>query len=376
VGSISNAPKPLLVSRLWAARNHTGEKVHLEFINRKVPGHLGSLPSVVMEKQGGMRLRSSKIPRLVAGLMLVALVGAACGEANGTGGANDSGSDALAGEIAIDGSSTVFPIAQAVAEDFQIENPDVKVSVGFAGTGGGFEAFCAGDTQISNASRAIEEEEAACLDDAGIDYTEFQIGVDGLAVVTNPNTDWVDCMTFEEMAAIYAPGSEVTTWSEVNPEWPDTEIKIYGPDPDSGTYDYFAEEVADPDAEEPATRDDMTQSADDNVLVQGVAGDEGSIGYFGFAYFQENSDTIKDLQVDAGDGCVEPTAETVTANEYPLSRPLFFYVANDAMSSPEVAAFVEYWVSNAAEYATAVGYVEAPEDAASAAEEALSGLSG
>ena len=310
--------------------------------------------------------------------MFVALVGAACGEANTAGDTGSGGSDgeALTGEVAIDGSSTVFPIAQAVAEDFQIENPDVKVSVGFAGTGGGFEAFCAGDTQVSTASRAIEEDEAACLDDAGIGYTEFQIGVDGLAVVTNPNTDWVDCMTIEEMAAIYAPGSTVTKWSEVNPEWPDTEIQIYGPDPDSGTYDYFAEEVADPESEEPATRDDMTQSADDNVLVQGVAGDEGSIGYFGFAYFQENSDKLKDILVDAGSGCIEPTADTVKANEYPLSRPLYFYVANDAMDSPEVASFVEYWVTNAAEYATAVGYVEAPEDAASTAEEALSGLSG
>jgi phosphate transport system substrate-binding protein len=333
-----------------------------------------------MESRGGKKLSNSRIrgTRLVAGLMFVALVAAACGEANSAGDTGtDPGAEALSGEIAIDGSSTVFPIAQAIAEDFQIENPDVKVSVGFAGTGGGFEAFCAGDTQLSTASRAIEDEEAQCLEDAGIDFTEFQVAVDGLAIVTNPNTDWVECITFEEMAAIYAPGSKVKNWSEVNPGWPDTEIQIYGPDPDSGTYDYFAEEVADPDAEEPATRDDMTQSADDNVLVQGVAGDEGSIGYFGFAYFEENSDKLKDLAVDDGEsGCVMPTAETVKANEYPLSRPLFFYVAKDAMDSPEVAGLVEYWVTNAAEYATAVGYIEAPEDAASAAEEALSGLSG
>lgn len=322
----------------------------------------------------------SRVSRLASAVLAIALLGAACGEANGVTGGGSGGQgegDALSGEIAIDGSSTVFPIAQAVAEDFQIENPDVKVSVGFAGTGGGFEAFCAGDTDISNASRPIEDEEAKCLDEAGIDYTEFQIAVDGLAIVTNPKTDWVDCMTFEELGKIYAPGSKIKTWSEVNPEWPATEIKIYGPDPDSGTYDYFAEEIADPDAEEPATRDDMTQSADDNVLVQGVAGDEGSIGYFGFAYYEENADKLKDLAVDNGEtGCVQPSAETVKANEYALSRPLFFYVANSAMDSPQVAAFVEYWVSNAAEYATAVGYVEAPAEAASAAEEALSGLSG
>lgn len=316
----------------------------------------------------------SNISRLGAAILCVGLLGAACGEANSANG-TATGGDALSGSIAVDGSSTVFPIAQAAAEDFQIENPEVKISVGFAGTGGGFEAFCAGDTEISMASRAIEDDEVACLDEAGIDFTEFQVGVDGLAIVTHPSTDWVDCITTEELAAIYAPGSKVSTWSEVNPEWPDEAIQIFGPDPDSGTYDYFAEEVADPEADEPTTRDDMTQSADDNVLVQGVAGDEGSIGYFGFAYFQENSDKLKDLSVDNGEtGCVEPTAETVKANEYPLSRPLFFYVANDAMDSPEVAAFVEYWVSNAAGYATAVGYVEAPEEATTANDEALTGL--
>lgn len=312
--------------------------------------------------------------KLVAIAGLLVLIGTACGGASGPGG---NGGEGLSGSIAIDGSSTVFPIAQAVAEDFQIENPAVKVPVGFAGTGGGFEAFCSGDTEISNASRPIEDDEAACLEDAGVEWTEFQIGVDGLAIVTNPSTDWVDCITTDELAAIYSPGSDVSSWNDVDPQWPADVIKIYGPDPDSGTYDYFAEEVADPEAEEPATRDDMTQSADDNVLVQGVAGDEGSIGYFGFAYFQENSDKLKDLAVDNGDSdCVKPTPETVTANEYPLSRPLFFYVANDAMDSPEVAAFVEYWVSGAAEYAEAVGYIRAPEDAASANAEALEELTG
>lgn len=315
--------------------------------------------------------------RLGAALLSLGLLGAACGEATGTGTGTGASGDALSGSITIDGSSTVFPIAQAAAEDFQIENPDVKISVGFAGTGGGFEVFCAGDTQISNASRAIEEDEAACLDEAGIGYTEFQVGVDGLAIVTNPATDWVDCITLEELNAIYAPGSKITKWSEVNPEWPDTGIKLYGPDPDSGTYDYFAEEVADPEADEPATRDDMTQSADDNILVQGVEGDQASLGYFGFAYFQENAAALKALQVDNGEsGCVEPNAETVKANEYPLSRPLYFYVANDVMGSPEVAAFVEYWVTNAAGYATAVGYVEAPEEATTANAAALAELTG
>lgn len=310
----------------------------------------------------------------LSALLALAVLATACGEANSSA-TETGGGEALSGSIAIDGSSTVYPIAQAVAEDFQIDNHDVKVSVGFAGTGGGFEVFCSGDTEISAASRPIEDDEAKCLDQAGIDYTEFQIGVDGLAIVTHPNVDWVDCITTDELAPIYAPESDVTKWSDVNTDWPDEEIEIFGPDPDSGTYDYFAEEVADPDAEEPATRDDMTQSADDNVLVQGVAGDEGSIGYFGFAYFEENADKLKDLAVDDGEsGCVMPTAETVKANEYPLSRPLFFYVANDAMDQPEVAAFVEYWVSNADDYAAAVGYIESPEEVTSANQEALSGL--
>lgn len=313
--------------------------------------------------------------RVTAAVLCAGLLGAACGEAN-TAEAPGTGTQvgSVSGSIAIDGSSTVFPIAQAVAEDFQIDNPDVKVSVGFAGTGGGFEAFCAGDTQISNASRPIAEDEVACLEQAGIEFTELQVAVDGLAIITNPATDWVDCLTTEQIAAIYEPGSNVARWSDVDPSWPDTAIKIYGPDPDSGTYDYLAEEVVDPDADEPATRDDMTQSADDNVLVQGVAGDEGSIGYFGFAYFEENADKLKALEVDGDPGCVAPTAETVKANEYPLSRPLFIYVANDALASPEVAGLVEYWVSNAAEYATAVGYVETPEEVTAANQEALSGL--
>lgn len=313
--------------------------------------------------------------RVAAAALCIGLLGAACGEANTAENPAAGSNGTLSGSIAIDGSSTVFPIAQAVAEDFQIENPDVKVSVGFAGTGGGFEAFCAGDTQISNASRAIAEDEVACLEQAGIEFTELQIAVDGLAIVTNPGSDWVDCITTDQIAAIYAPGSDVSKWSDVDPAWPDTDIKIYGPDPDSGTYDYLAEEVVDPDADEPATRDDMTQSADDNVLVQGVAGDTGSIGYFGFAYFEENADKLKALEVDDGEsGCVAPTAETVKANAYPLSRPLFIYVANDAMASPEVAAFVEYWVSNAADYATAVGYVETSEEVAAANQQAVSGL--
>ena len=322
-------------------------------------------------------MRNPTARRFAAGLLLTALLGAACGNADtDPASSGDDGGQGISGSIAIDGSSTVFPIAQAVAEEFQIDNPDSQVSVGFAGTGGGFEAFCAGDTQISSASRPIEEDEVECLEKAGIDYTEFQIAVDGLAIVTNTETDWVDCITFDQLKAIYEPGSKVSTWSDVDPSWPDQEIAVFGPDPDSGTYDYLAETVADPDADEPATRDDMTQSADDNVLVQGAQGEAGSIGYFGFAYYEENAGSIKALEVDDGDsGCVAPSAETVKSNEYPLSRPLFIYVANDAMKEGATSEFVSFWIQNAAEYATAVGYVETPDDIAAENEQALEGLS-
>ena len=323
-------------------------------------------------------MRNPIARRMTVGLLVTALLGAACGNADtdpSSSGAD--GAESISGSIAIDGSSTVFPISQAVAEEFQIENPDAQISVGFAGTGGGFEAFCAGDIEIANASRPIEDDEAQCLKKAGIEYTEFQIGVDGLAIVTNPDTDWTDCITFEQLATIYAPGSTATSWSDVDSAWPDEELNVFGPDPDSGTYDYLAETVADPDSDEPATRDDMTQSADDNVLVQGVEGEIGSIGYFGFAYYQENSQGLKALEVDDGtSGCVAPSAETVKSNEYPLSRPLFMYVADDAMDAEVMSEFVSFWIRDAGEYATAVGYVETPDEIASQNEQALEGLGG
>jgi phosphate transport system substrate-binding protein len=323
-------------------------------------------------------VRNPNARRFAAGLLFTALLGAACGNADtDPTSSGDDGGQSVSGSIAIDGSSTVFPIAQAVAEEFQIANPDAQISVGLAGTGGGFEAFCAGDIEISNASRPIEDDEAKCLEKAGIDYTEFQIGVDGLAIVTHPETDWVDCITFDQLKAIYEPDSDVSSWSDVDASWPDEDLNIFGPDPDSGTYDYFAETVADPEADEPATRDDMTQSADDNVLVQGVEGETASIGYFGFAYYEENSQGLKALEVDSGDsGCVAPSADTVISNEYPLSRPLFFYVANDAMDSQVVSEFVSFWIQDAAEYATAVGYVEPPSDVATRNEQTLEDLNG
>ena len=247
---------------------------------------------------------------LVPGIAALALVLAACGDDGGSGSDSD-----LSGEVTVDGSSTVFPMSQTAAELFRAEAPDVEVAVGEAGTGGGFERFCAGETDISDASRPIDEDEVAICEEAGIEYTELQVAVDALTVVVHPDLA-VDCLTVDQLIALWAPDSKITNWSELDPSFPDEEITLFGPGTDSGTYDYMAAEVVDPDADEPATRDDYEASEDDNVLVQGVAGTEGATGYFGYTYYEENTDILKALAIDDGDGCVEPSAETAQAGEY------------------------------------------------------------
>ncbi len=279
-------------------------------------------------------------------------------DATPTGGDDEEPMDLgdLSGEINIDGSSTVFPISQAVAEEFNAEAPDVNITVGASGTGGGFKKFCAGDTDISNASRPIKDEEAAICEENGIEFTELQVAIDGLSVVVNPANDWVNCITTEQLNTIWMPESTVDTWSDVDPSWPDEAIELYGPGTDSGTFDYFTEEI---NGEGGASRSDYTASEDDNVLVQGVSGDETAMGYFGYAYYVENRDSLKVLAIDGGEGCVEPTPETVASGTYaPLSRPIFVYVSHQAMERPEVAAFAEFMVSDIAqEIIPEVGYV-------------------
>jgi phosphate transport system substrate-binding protein len=272
----------------------------------------------------------------------------------------------LSGEINIDGSSTVFPITQGVAEEFNGLASDVEITVGLSGTGGGFEKFCAGETDISNASRPIEEDEIAACEAAGVEYTELTVAIDGLTVVVNPENDWVDCITVEQLNMIWMPESTVTNWSDVDPSWPDEEIALYGPGTDSGTFDYFTDVV---NGEEGASRSDYTASEDDNVLVQGVAGDEYGLGYFGYAYYIENQDTLKALEIDGGAGCVAPTPETVADGSYaPLSRPLFIYVSSEAMGRDEVAQFVQFYLSDAGvAVVPEVGYV--PLDEAALAEQ-------
>lgn len=284
---------------------------------------------------------------LVVGLITLPL--AACG-------AGEAAESGLSGLVALDGSSTVFPISQAMAEEFQIAQRNaVRVTVGVSGTGGGFQKFCNGETDVSNASRTIRETEIEACAENGVEPIELRIAWDGLTVVANPNNDWATCMTVEELQRLWEPGSEMTTWSQVRDGWPDTEIDLYGPDTDSGTFDYFTDAIV---GEEDASRADYTASADDNVLVLGVSGDNGALGYFGYAYYEENQDKLRAVEIDGGAGCVGPSRETIEDGTYtPLSRPMFIYVRRDALERPEVRAFVDFYIDNAELLIPETGYV-------------------
>jgi phosphate transport system substrate-binding protein len=264
----------------------------------------------------------------------------------------------LSGSITSDGSSTVFPIMEAVAEEFGAVAGDVEVTVDFSGTGGGFERFCNGETDLSNASRPIKDEEAAICAEKGISYYEFEVAYDGLAVLVNPENDWVTCLTVDQLKQIWQKDSTVVNWSDVDPSWPQEEIALYGPGTDSGTYDYFTKEI---NGEEGVSREDYTPSEDDNVLVEGVAGDQNALGFFGLAYYEQNQDRLKLVEVDGGNGCVAPSTETVQDLSYtPLSRPLFVYVKADSLTRPEVQEFMRFTLANASQYLEEVGYVDSP----------------
>lgn len=265
----------------------------------------------------------------------------------------------LKGTIEIDGSSTVFPVSEAVAEEFRKIHPDVRVNVGVSGTGGGFKRFTVGEIDISDASRHIKDAEAQAAADNGIEYYPLRVAMDGLSVLVSPDNDFVECLTTDQLKMIWEPESTVETWSDVDPSWPDSKIALYGPDTDSGTFDYFTEEVM---GEAQLSRADYTASADDNVLVQGIAGGKYSLGYFGYSYYQENMDKLKLVEVDSGNGCVLPTPETIENGIYsPLSRPLFIYVSKQSIERPEVKAFVEFYLENAAELSQEVGYIKLSE---------------
>jgi phosphate transport system substrate-binding protein len=260
---------------------------------------------------------------------------------------------ALSGAIESDGSSTVLPIAEAVAEEFQIAHPDARVTVARAGTGGGFQRFCAGETDISNASRPISEDERAACSAAGIEFIEMPVAWDGLSVVANSGNTFLQCLTMEELKRIWEPNSTVTNWRDLRPSLPAERISLYGPGTDSGTFDYFTEEVVGTTG---SSRADYQASEDDNILVQGVAGDANSLGYYGYAYYLENQSRLKLVGVDAGTGCIVPNDETIANSTYPLSRPLFIYVKRASLERPVVAEFVRFFMESAAELVPSTGY--------------------
>ena len=294
--------------------------------------------------------------------LAIALAATACGGDDDAGGGT-AGEPGLAGNIAIDGSSTVAPVSEAVAEEFRKEQSGVQVTVGTSGTGGGFTKFCAGETDIQDASRAIDDEEKAACEAKGIKYQEFRIGLDGLAVVSSAQNQFVDTLNFEQLAKIFEEGG-ATTWNQVDPKFPNEKIAIFGPDTESGTYDFFNEKVlGDPDDGGLKPRNDYTASSDDNTLVQGIEGEANSWGYFGFAYYQNNKEGLKIIKIaEKGTSGIEPTAETIESGDYPLSRPLFIYVKEDSLRKPEVGQFVKFYLDQTPQLITDVGYVPAPQE--------------
>jgi len=265
----------------------------------------------------------------------------------------------LRGTVSIDGSSTVFPISEAVAEEFLAVQPRVRVTVGVSGTGGGFKKFLAGEIDINDASRPIKMKEVKQASASGIGFIELPIAYDGLSVVVNTKNDWVDHLTITELNKIWQSGSSVKRWSDVRDGWPEKEIKLYGPGTDSGTFDYFTETI---NGKSGASRPDYTANEDDNALVRGISGDEGSLGYFGYAYYAANKDKLRVVAIDGGKGPVAPTEITINNGTYaPLSRPVFIYVRPDALDRKEVRAFVDFYIESAPMLATEVGYIPLPD---------------
>lgn len=280
-------------------------------------------------------------------------------------------SESISGSISIDGSSTVYPITEAVAEEFRSVQKNVKVTVGVSGTGGGFKKFARKETDINDASRPIKDKEIKVCEENGIKYIELTVAYDGLAVLINPENDWVDYFTVAELKKIWEPEAQgkITKWNQIRPEWPNEEIHLFGPGVASGTYDYFTEAII---GESGASRGDFTASEDDNVLVQGIATDKNAIGFFGLAYFEENKDKLKLVGVDNGTGAVMPSLETVSSKEYsPLSRPIFIYVNDAAAHRAEVKEFVNFYLDQAGDLSKDVGYIPLPDSLYTAQKEAF-----
>ncbi len=271
--------------------------------------------------------------------------------------------------VKIDGSSTVFPITEGIAEEFQKANRDVKVTVGISGTGGGFKKFCRGEIDISNASRPIAKKEIESCKDAGIEFIELPIAYDGIAVIVNPKNTWVTSMTLAELKIMWEPAAagKIKKWNQIKSEWPDAPIKLFAPGVDSGTFDYFTEAIM---GKSKSSRSDYSASEDDNVLVQGIASDKNAIGYFGYAYYAENAKKLKVIAIDGGKGPVLPSEKTIMDGTYqPLSRPVLIYIAKKSVDKPEVKEFVNFYLKNASKIATQVKYIPLPAKAYKLAEE-------
>jgi phosphate transport system substrate-binding protein len=271
---------------------------------------------------------------------------------------SSSWSSGLNGAVKVDGSSTVFPLTEAVAEEFQKANPQVKVTVGVSGTGGGMKKFVAAELDIAQASRPVREDEAKKAKENKIEFMELPVAFDGLTVVVSLKNDFVKSLTLDQLKKLWEPGSKVKTWQDLNPAWPADTIKLYGPGSDSGTFEYFTEHVV---GKAKSSRHDYTASEDDNVLVNGVAGDKNALGYFGYSYFAENTKKLRAILVDAGKGPVSPDDGTIASGQYPLARPLFLVIARNAAGRPEVDAFVRYYLKEVRNLAKSVGYTVLPQ---------------
>lgn len=315
-------------------------------------------------------MKTIKFAGFAALAATTALVLSACG-----GQPTESTGDQLAGAVVVDGSSTVAPLTEAAADLYRDTEPGVNVTVATSGTGGGFEKFCAGETDLSNASRPIKDEEAALCAEAGIEFTEIIVANDGLAVVVPASNDFVQCLTVEQLNLIWGPDAEgtITSWNQVDPSFPDVDLALFGPGTDSGTFDYFTKEV---NGEEGAIRTDYSPSEDDNVLVQGISGAEGGLGFFGLSYVTENAELVRAVDVDGGAGCVAASEESVQDGTYtPLGRPLFVYVNNASYSEkPQVKSFVDFYIENQAAVAELAIFIGLTEEQVATATEELASL--
>ena len=317
--------------------------------------------------------------KVAAVVIPAALLLAACGGSNDSATPTEttsapSATSTLSGEIRIDGSSTVAPLSAAAGELFKAENSAVNVSVGTSGTGGGFKKFCAGETDISNASRPIKDAEIELCAAAGIEFTRIDVANDALTVVISKENDWASCLTVEELNKMWAPEAEgkITNWSQIRAGFPNVELDLYGPGTDSGTFDYFTEVI---NGEGGASRTDFNPSEDDNVIVQGVQGSKGGVGYFGLSYFNENADSLKAVEIDGGAGCVAPNSENAQSGTYvPLARPLFIYANNASAQKPEVIAFLDFYVVEGDAIANKALFIPLGAEQKTAAQTAVAGL--